>query len=672
MRILALSLVLAACGRSDRLTVHVPTDLEPAMADMVGFLDDDRASLDTVEPAGRGVHVQVEVDLDCGAECYRLERREDEHYVVHAGGTLGAQFGVAHVMEGLGYRFYHPFHTRLPSEFLDGPADADLDVEHTPQTARRGLHMHTLHPIEGLYDFWVPSDAGQVRAHRVIDWVVKNRGNHVQWVALDDITGSDATRAAWASHTAGIQDKAKLRGVTTGVGIQLYGSGNLQLAFDLVDDLDGNVQGQIDERLARIGEGVDFDVYNLSFGEFFSEGPERFLADTDLAVDRMHAMDDTLDTTAVVHVGADLRVEYEGEDLLYYMLVKHADERLVPWVHTTMYYDLFDPVNGAYHHEAFDEHRDFLFERLQADKPVGYFPETAYWVAFDNSVPQYLPLYVRNRWEDLHTIRSTALSEEHATLQDHVQFSSGWEWGYWQQDVMTLRAAWAVPDDPEVLFEDQLGVLGDQVAALVADEAEAQEAAHVDQGLAPWLMGVDAIMEIGYARDIVSQPRRPYTWKELTELDADAALAFRDETVTALAELSQGSLLRRDLMVALAESDDPWAREIYDGFAINDLRARYMAALLLAATAEALDEDPSAYLVAATQLLEEARIVVARRHAALHDPESSRLLQRGANPTLYQYGYLFHADSLCYWDRDRAQVRTLVLGTDEEIPGCAF
>src|SRR6185503_18193487 len=101
---------------------------------------------------------------------------------------------------------------------------------------------------------------------------------------------------------------------------------------------------------------------------------------------------------------------------------------IVPQVHTVMYYDLFEDAGGAYHHQDFAEHRAFLFDRLRTGLPVTYKPETAYWVAFDNSVPMYLPLYVRSRWLDLDRIHAQAAAAGHADLAEHVLFSSGWEW----------------------------------------------------------------------------------------------------------------------------------------------------------------------------------------------------------------------------------------------------
>jgi hypothetical protein len=64
--------------------------------------------------------------------------------------------------------------------------------------------------------------------------------------------------------------------------------------------------------------------------------------------------------------------------------------------------------------------------------------------------------------------------------------------------------------------------------------------------------------------------------------------------------------------------------------------------------------------------------VVARRHADLHDPDPARLTGMLENPTFYDYGYLRHADTLCFWERDHVQVRNLVLGETTNDPGCTF
>ena len=146
-----------------------------------------------------------------------------------------------------------------------------------------------------------------------------------------------------------------------------------------------------------------------------------------------------VEVTSRLHVGADLQVTYNDQEMIYYFLAAYADPEITPWVHTVMYYNLFEEANGAYHHEDFTEHREFLQDRLKNDLPVAYFPESAYWVAFDNPVPTYLPLYIRSRWLDMYEIRKWSEANDASYLTDHTLFSSGWEWGYWQNDVATLR-----------------------------------------------------------------------------------------------------------------------------------------------------------------------------------------------------------------------------------------
>lgn len=87
------------------------------------------------------------------------------------------------------------------------------------------------------------------------------------------------------------------------------------------------------------------------------------------------------------------------------------------------------------------------------------------------------------------------------------------------------------------------------------------------------------------------------------------------------------------------------------------------------------EAGPTGYvlpLTTAETALADGQRVVASRHAHLHDPDPSRLLLENGNATIYAYGYLNEADSLCYWERERAQVRQLVLGSGDTIPGCAL
>ena len=628
----------------------------------------------------RGVRIAVEGGLDC-AECYEIEDLGGgEAYLVRGDAPLGVQYGLSAVFEGLGFRFAHPLDTHAPAIATGGTAGLDgaLGVRHRPAVARRrGIHLHTLHPIEGYYAMWEPGEENLAVARRIVDWVVKNRGNYLQWVALDDIL-DPAAAGPWREHTGAIIDYAHRRGIQVGVGLQLFGSGSLQYGFDLVDDEEAPVRPQIEERFPVLSEGLDWDVYSLSFGEFFGEDPDAFIASVNEAYQVMAEVAPGAEMLATIHVGdtPEQRVTYMGEDMIYYFLVQFADPHIVPLVHTVMLYDLYEDAGGAYQHDDFAEHRATILERLADGRRVGYHPETAYWIAFDDSVPIYLPLYVRSRWLDLDRLAADAASLGVPELDEHILFSSGWEWGYWQNDWASLRASYQRPERWQDLFEDLFAPFpdGGELAALAIELTEVQHRALLEERLMPYLAGRDLYIDLGADLDppIVSQPDR-------VELDELAAMAdaeradFAALVGTGLERLAAdlAPLARR--AARFAGADQRAARELADGVMVTEARARFVRSLHAAALAH-LSGDGGARDAALADLesaLADARAVVARRHADLHDPNGARLLEGGqANVTLYQFGYLAQTDALCYWERELTLLDYFLAGTSGPVPSC--
>ena len=589
-------------------------------------------------------------DLGGCHECYRIDARpgRDDAWIVHASDVLGAQYGVTHVFELLGFRFRHPFDTYVPPVPAPGPETADVvGTLYTPDKSRRGLHLHTLHPIEAYYALWTP-EPGLERARRIYDWIIKNRGNYFQYVALDDIL--EPTRHdAWRDQTAELLASAHRRGLQVGIGFQLFAQGSLQHGLYLVQDAEQPVAPQIAARLALITDGLPFDTYELSFGEFFGAGPDQFIATLDETYRQLAALRPQARLDAVIHVGdsPEQRVTYRGETMIYYFLVKFADPRIVPQVHTVMYYNLFEDAGGAYHHEDFREHRAFLFDRLRTGLPVAYKPETAYWVAFDNSVPMYLPLYMRSRWLDLDRIRAHAVAEGHRDLDEHVLFSTGWEWGYWQHDVAALRASYSLPARWSDQLAEQLAPDAKALVGPVIALTELQHHALLEQRLAAYQSGRDALIDVGEESGIIAAPGR-IDVDDVAGLGAELP-AFRAGVIAGLGDYATRVAA---VAAALPAADGPWAAEIIDGIEIDAARARFIpaiyAAVARAAAGEAGAEDALAEAEAA---LLAGRVIVARRHGALHDRDR-RLREDNGNVTNYGYGYLRYAEDLCFWQRE--------------------
>ena len=625
-------LFLLACSSPDTFTVSAPPSELLSLQSYFKPIEHEGFNLEEAgsekETCKRG---EILLLLESAhAECYQIS--SSSSCAVVRGDKLGLQYGLSALLEEMGFGFYHPYQTHIPTELQLPERETEWIC---PEMSLRGLHLHTLHPIEGYYDMWEPNSSGRVE--QTIDWLIKNRGNHLQWVALEEMP------SGWQDHTQKTIELAHERGITVGLGIQLFSDANLQKAFNLVDNSAGDLQEQMNRSFQKLTP-LGFDLYNLSFGEFFSSEPEAFIESIDLAYRTLQEQAPEAEMSTVIHVGKDLQVSYQGEEYIYYMLAQFANPEITPWVHTVMYYNLYDSAGGAYHHDAFDEHRAFIEAKLAAKEKVAYFPESAYWVAFDNSVPQFFPVYIHSRWKDMARLQG---------LQEHVLFSSGWEWGYWLNDVMTLRMNWAVPDDYRSLLSDLLEPIGEpELALAVADLASLQHEALIVQELGAWMCGVDIAMEVGFNLDIIAQPPRP-------------AFSALEEEHLLIADALDELALETKSIFNRPNGSSHWGKELADGIEIDHLRASFMALLIRAA----VNEDPTS-LDAARLLLEEAQVVVARRHEALWDPNPERLINEGDNSTLYQFGYLLRSEELCFWEREALQVESHIMGISESIPGC--
>ncbi len=666
-----------SCGDNVRgqITVVVPAPWFASVADMLRLTPYHGFTVAVGnEASAPSVGITIVVTADPAirsAESYQLLAVPDNPQAqrVHANDILGAQYGVAHALENLGFRFRHPTDTFVPWAPSLRVADASFGVVHRPEVRVRGLHLHTLHPVEGYFAVWEPGSENLGDFERIVDWVVKNRGNLIQYPALDDIM-DPIRHAQWKTDTQARIALAHGRGLQLGMGMQLFGSSNLQLAFDLADDKTGTVPiaQEIATRMPLITEGLAFDRYSLSFGEFFGVQPQRFVDSVNAVAADLRQRAPNAELHAVVHVGGKQRVDFMGQNLIYYFLVKFADPTIVPDIHTVMYYNLFEDAGGAYHSENFFEHRDYLIERHCAKQRAAYFPETAYWVSFDISLPQFLPLYVRNRWLDLHKLRE-ALPAPCRPLDEQILFSSGWEWNYWLNDYTAMRASYELPDSPLALIEHAFGSdLGPAAAALIAELAEVQMANLMGKRLTAYFASRDLSADIGDQLGIISQPDR-ITFAELPLLAPAQRMIFErdvlaniDSYVSQLDNFSQ----RLD---ALNLTDSRWLAELRDGIAIDRARGRFTTALYRSQLAYLDGQDATKRHADALEALAHARRIVAGRHGDLHDGRP-RLRTEGNNATFYLYGYLFMADTLCFWQRELRQMELQIGMFDGAAPSC--
>ncbi len=666
---------LVACGDNTpgRVTI-IATEWTDALQQFAALTPGDRLTVaaDATPTAdASGFQIAVVDDAAMPLEGYRVDPASgtERTWMVHAHDVLGAQYGVAAALEHLGFRFRHPYDAYVPSPPRAASGDdGALSVVHQPQVRVRGLQLHTLHPIESYWAFWEdnPEDA-----HRVIDWVVKNRGNYLQWVALDDIL-DPARRAAWQAYTRDIIDYAHMRGIRVGINIQLFSQSSLQQAFTLVDSATDPVPDQVAAALPLIVDDLPWDVYSLSFGEFFDADPQAFIDAVDETATALFAIAPNAEMHAVIHVGGTQLVTYMGQTIIYYFLVAYTDPRIIADVHSVMYYDLFEDAGGAYQMQDFSEHREFLVSKMCANAKASYFPEDAYWIAFDDSVPQYLPLYIRSRLYDLQQLQ-VAAPAPCSPLDEHLVFSSGWEWGYWLHDTASLRMSYELPTSQEALIADQLSPDIDPVAATVVSElADAQHDALIGERLAAYIASRDALIDAGRGVGVISQPDR-VTFDDLAA-DPEIVPVFQTAVMEPLADFrtTVEALATRADALHLPDGDI-WAAELRDGVDIDRARVRFIYAAYQATIDHLAGDDTAATAdrAVAQAALDDATTIVHRRDANLHDP-NPEITGKGANYTVYAFGYLYQADVLCYWHRELDQVDAILGNTTTAPPSCVF
>ena len=411
---------------------------------------------------------------------------------------------------------------------------------------------------------------------------------------------------------------------------------------------------------------LPWDSVEIALGEFFKGDPNSLVQWLDFAVDFMAKKHPSVSVSVVNHVGdyEDMWVDYQGKKTFYYHLPGHADPRLINSVHTVMWFDLYRNW-GGYAHDNFHLHKDFIFEQA-GKRPLNYRPESAYWASADIDVPAFLPEYIRARHIDIQGLHTDLKAAGLPPIRGHIMFSSGHEWGYWLTDYLAAKMLWR-PEAPLSHFIDHYagayGGCASEAAGLLSDFLGVQGKYLFDLRLMPYINGEDFYDDAGALVGVETHPPRvPFN----TVYKGD--LAFRsgfeqqvvgnlDSAVKAIEPIENRAA---DLCSTVDTSLNSWCSEVYDGVRIVRLRLAHSAALYRAVLAAA-KQDPGAagYLAQAASIRASAKKVVKNREQHYRFPLA---LLAGAypNPTLYPFGYLRQASTLCLWNRQGEQAASLV------------
>jgi hypothetical protein len=618
----------------------------------------------------------------------------DAHLVAADGGAmpgasvnLGLGYAAYTLLSSVGFGFLHPLAPTLPAR-VTLPAAADESS--APRWPVRGIQIHTMHPLEltDLLEGWGPNGPNDARGweamlpewSRFCEWAVANRLNRVQWVLLHaaswaDFSESDVRR----DRLKRLVDEAHRWGLTVGLDVPI--SQQQQHAFALIREI-GDPRKEVEQLSRRVDwvMSAGFDYLSTVSGqsEFTHADPRKMLFWMNELVKRV---EDVHHRHAFIKVHAStgqtadgFNDPRDGKPLNINFLPHFADPRLGIMPHTVQHYGVDDPA-PTYGNSSFRPIYDFMsFEAGR--RPVLWHPETAYWVSFDIDVPLFLPVYAERRVSDLRLIARDASARR---IDGQMIFSSGWEWGYWLNDVVAARASYEPESDaPSDLEATQrilakalpFGTATKDVVDVVARTARDQKDLLIDgkvDGRSPrdlrlrngqaYLQGfetwdeISALAErIGIKGAQMTQPNRAALQPSFFTMGPD----YGSEIAPLLGEMEARHAARRAELDRLRPSIPDSARDLFDdladALAMTALRARQIHALY-----DRAYFGDSNRLVAARGALDEAARIVAGRERRYRVP-AARIAAWRKNPTAYEFTYLWTVHSLFFWWRDEGKV----------------
>ncbi|HWB61870.1 MAG TPA: hypothetical protein VG603_00060 [Chitinophagales bacterium] len=565
----------------------------------------------------------------------------------------GVSFGLYGLLqEELGFRFYHPKESVIP-HWDTWPLSQPGTFSGTPLFDKKGFHIHSEHPIElteQLMDPTAPHALADVKQY--IDWLVRNGQTYFEFCLLNDVD-----RGLWIKHAKAFVDYGHSRGILMAADLSLHMI--QQKTFQLYSG-PGNHKKQIEKNLEWLLQ-ADWDFFNMEFStaEFIAGNKKKKeeLRQYIIAWLLKNSNTKLMGRQHVVRPQNELG--HKHKDFVWDSASLALDKQRGVLSHTVMFYDMTEPNAPVYENKNQRHQFEFLLQQMK-ERETWYYPESAYWITFDNSIPMFLLPYLSARLSDIDTCVKYG-------VPGHITFSSGWEWGYWLFDWSIARWSWQYARNgvneertPDMYAQQ---IANPMQAGLLNQALIVQQQYLKDSTLMQWMTAMTVTDEIKIkALANEYEPRPEWSYKFL-ERKAD------DSIITQVRAHILPMLKRFGLTsmgIAAGERVSPQADSIThewrDGIEITGLRALhryYTLSYILDRREAALHKqhfDGDSILVKAASIRDAAQQIVNQRE--LHYRYPVQLLARQhPSHTAYNYGYLYMASNLHFWQREEEQAR---------------
>lgn len=569
------------------------------------------------------------------------------HYKLEARSVNGLVFGIYGLLdEVLGFRFIHPKKTIKP-ERVKWPET--LNYTSNPRFSKHGFHLHTQHPLElteQLHNPDFPNAWEDVKAY--IDWVVRNRQNYWEWCLLRTVDMSK-----WQPHAKRMVDYSHQRGIMIGIDVSLHMI--QQRTFQLYKSWPKSWRSKESQMTRSLEElyYADWDFLNIEFNTAeFIGGKDKLKARLKKKLIATARNKYNSNIMGRKHVVSPENMVAEQTDV--FSSNDSIDLYRGVGIHTVMMYGLEDSVAPVYENKNFHHiYKDMVKENQVRE--VWFYPESAYWITYDNSVPMLLLPYLSGRLNDI-------LLCEKEGVPNHLTFSSGWEWGYWAVDWSIARWSWqstfnGVSQQPEPLeWVSALGY-GKGVRENLDQQLALQQDYLLNKNLLRFMCAQTVTDEFSLFRKQF-QPRPAFTFKHLARKSDDA---LREQVKTnGLVQLEEFYTQSAELNAQLASLIDTITRspmqEYYLALRVTSLRSkhRYYTVNSILAHSEKGKEAKLKWLDRAREIrLATSNLVQMQEQNYKYD--ATYLYSERFSHTSYPYGYLHPVHDLHFWKREEAQ-----------------
>ena len=576
----------------------------------------------------------------------------------------GISFGLYGLLqEQLWFAFHHPKQMVIPNlQFW--PLTEDFTWKAQPRFDKKGFHLHTMHPLEltePLLNPACPNGIQQVKEY--IDWLARNQQNYFEFNLLetDDLE-------AWVNYIKPAMDYAKSRGILIGVDISMHMT--QQKAFMLYKGFPASLKSakqQIKENLSTLFT-ISWDVIAMesSTTEFTQANPQKIqelqLYVTDLVVNTHQAK-----LAGRAHVVKPEKLRSKPKETAALNPEEAAlDANRAVFIHTVMFYGLKDKKAPVYENENLLHMLDLL-KTAQQKRETWYYPESAYWITFDNSVPMLLTPYLQTRLDDILLMDSLG-------VQGHLTFSSGWEWGYWLVDWSIARWSWEHEFNGKIIKPRATQFLADifhnpVIVDYINQLADLQQEYIKDKELIRYMAAQSAADEMPPPLDLEFQPRpeKRYSWLR-HKANMDDLRILQKSVIEPLMKFSN---LSTEILDAMKTEEYTFSKEqtailleLHQALMITSLRAKHKAQTLAFLAAKRQSELDKKAPNNAEELLKEAQRT---RVAALELVKAQEKNYRyplayiarpieGGGQTSYDFGYLYPVSNLHFWHREEEQI----------------